>query len=209
LLPGFRDKTLFVRREAMSPLSPDLTERLEALFELYQALKGDTDYWWRKERDEPSEIHRRAAVRSTFALIEGVTFALKQFAAGWLRDSEGSLPWRVLASEEIARMALLREESYDLDDKGRVVVRSARLDLPRNLRFALDSFFRIVNKSESPLDASGKEWSAFRTAIRIRNNLMHPKEAGDVGVSSEDALLVNQAYVWFHRLFCTAFGREQ
>jgi len=189
----------------MSPLSPDLMDRLGVLFALYKGLKVDTDYWWRKEQDEPNEIHRRAAVRSTFALIEGVTFSIKQLASTWIRDSQGSLPWRVLGPKEMGQLALLREESYDLDDKGQVIIRPARLDLLRNVRFAFNAFFRIIHMSDSPLDASARGWSTFRDAMRVRNRLMHPKKPGDIAVSTDEALLVNQAYVWFHELFLAGF----
>jgi hypothetical protein len=191
----------------MSGLNPDVTDRLTALFSLYEALKADVDFCWIKVREEPSEIHRRNAVRATLAFMEGVTFALKQLVLAWLSDSLGTLPWRSLTREELGRLALLREESYDLDDKGKVAIRSARLNLSRNLRFAFDAFFEVINKTRSPIDASTPEWNQFRDAIRIRDRLTHPKLHADITVSPEEVLLVNRVYNWFHALFSHAFGR--
>src|SRR5262245_42052915 len=192
----------------MADLSAGVTRRMAALWTLYETLMADVNSCWDRVNDEPSEFYRRTAVRSTFAFIEGVTFALKQVVLEWLRDNWGMSPWRFLKPEEMGRLVLLAEKDYRLNDKGGIEIRSARLDLPGNLLFTFNTFFDVINKKKSPIDTSGPGWSEFKEAIKIRNRLTHPKVQADVSISPEEVLLVHRVFQWFHDLFRAAFGRE-
>ncbi len=133
---------------------------------------------------------------------------MKLVTASWLTDRSESQSIGTLESAEIGRLALLREESYILDSKGNVSVRPARLDVASNIRFAIDSFFKVIRKSDSPIDADGPNWAAFRASLQIRHRLTHPRRQPDVLISPDEAIQVNGTYVWFHQLFSKAFGRD-
>src|SRR4029077_12048148 len=72
-----------------------------------------------------TQFARRQFVRATFAKLEGFTSALKQLC---LRSST-----MTYSPEEIA---LLREETFTLDDKGEPRVTASHLKLAANIQFA-------------------------------------------------------------------------
>src|SRR5579862_855841 len=75
---------------------------------------------------------RRSFVRSVFALVEGMTYASKQA----ILDEFGPK----LSPAEIA---LITEESFDLDDSGASKNRPLFLPLAKNVRFMFDLLIRF------------------------------------------------------------------
>ena len=115
-----------------------------------------------------------------------MTFALKQTI---LEDFQKSM----LSSAEIA---LIKEETFDLDDKGQPKSRPLFLQLPKNVRFM---FSLIIRFREIPLDlkVGGRGWQSFLAAIEVRNRLMHPKSESDLNVSDDELNSVQIAYRWY------------
>jgi len=123
------------------------------------------------------EFHARQLIRSILAYIEGVTFSVKVSAAAKCLDRG------IEISEHERYMAI--EIDCDLNDKGKVVERPARIRLPGNIRFA----FSLLERSErlDPEFSSSKEWwSALRSTIKVRNRLTHPQLPGDLDISGDE-----------------------
>jgi len=76
---------------------------------------------------DDSQANRRRLVRAMFAEIEGVCYRLNQIGA----SLAGLHPDMFSAGE----LALIREESYELDDQGRVRTRTANTPFLANLQF--------------------------------------------------------------------------
>jgi len=144
-----------------------------------------------REHDNPTD--RRALVRSVFAFVESMLFALKQEA---LKHPA------IFSSSEVA---LLREESYELGDDGEARIRPAKLTLKRNLKFTFSSFAKAW-RTRDRLELSGAGWQDFRSALRVRDRLMHPKSIADLDVSDEEIRAVNHTSVWFIGIYAIALA---
>lgn len=133
---------------------------------------------------------RRTVVRTVFALVDGATFSMKQYVLAV--HAEGGIPLTEGA------IALLKEETYDVDDAGRVKARTKFVNLKPNVRFTFKRFAKAC-LSTHEVDAGGKGWQAFRDAVEIRNRLVHPKVASEMEVSNLDMLTINDGVKWFQR----------
>lgn len=144
---------------------------------------------------QDTQFGRRIYIRTLFAHIEGITFQMKQDVLhiyeikGW-RCSEGEL-------------ALLKEEAYELDDKGEVYVQMKPLQLRKNMRFAFKMFSHALG-IDYELDVSSEGWSSLKESINIRNNITHPKHLDDLSISDEQLSTAKKADIWYalsiHRL---------
>jgi len=91
---------------------------------------------------------------------------------------------------------LLLEETYELQDKGTVQVRSAKLRTLPNIRFAFEALSRALGCGFT-LDTSSVGWQATPRALQVRHNLMHPKSSLSLTVSDEEMDTVYQVGEWF------------
>ncbi len=80
---------------------------------------------------------------------------------------------------------MVLEQRYDLDDKGRLVIRSARISLDRNLRFAF-RFYAETYALQYQLDTSTQWWDALMRCNRIRDRLMHPRSPEDLNMTPKE-----------------------
>lgn len=143
------------------------------------------------EKDEFDEnerqFRRRSYIRTVFALVEGVTFVMKQFA---LSVHEGGT---IIFSP--AELALLREEQYDLE-KGRPRTQQKHLRVADNLRFAFDVFARAFQTTYT-LDVNIHQWSWFLDSVKLRNRIMHPKALKDLIISDEEMMQIQEVAAWY------------
>jgi hypothetical protein len=144
--------------------------------------------------DGNAQVRKRAFVRAVFAFIEGMTYALKRIAC--------SRPGLFSAAE----LAALREETYEVSDKGDARTRRATIEFRRNIRFAFACYARL-DGLESVLDLSGTGWQSLREALRVRHRLMHPKAVADFVVTERELDAVRAAYEWFMLSWVTAVAR--
>lgn len=130
------------------------------------------------------EFFARQLIRAAFAYIEAVTFSVKAHSAGQCmeRGFDISPEERYFATDV----------EFELNEKGEVVERNARISLARNVRFAcmLNERVWLVPKK---FDPSVEWWSCFKMAIRIRDRLTHPKLPGDLDVTGDELLTVIKA----------------
>jgi hypothetical protein len=148
---------------------------LECLVGDVRALEVDSKAPW-------SQPLRRTYCRAVFALIEGLTFNLKQNVLEMFEYE--------LCQEEIAK---LREWRESRDKGGDSHGRPLFLPMAENVFFAFDMLSNCCN----PIDRSGSEWRTFVDAIAIRNRITHPKNAGALVVTDSELASVHAAGRWY------------
>jgi hypothetical protein len=174
----------------MTNFSKDDAEFRREFIALKTELLTDVSKCLELVKKSGSQFDRRNLVRSSFAAIEGLTWALKAAA---LRIHEiGRVEF------DQGEMALLSERTFELEDDGKVRLRFARLQLKSNIRFAVKAFAK-ANAVEAKLDCGGVGWAAFREAKAIRDRLVHPKNAADLTVSDAEVNVLDRALTWWAR----------
>jgi hypothetical protein len=159
-------------RAMMDVLSEDITEFAELALRDHRA----------------SDSAQGRLFEPVFALIEGLTFGLKQLALTLSEHGKGNFSQ--------ADLALLAEQTYDLDDKGRSVVQQKFIPLQRNIKFTLDACIRTYEVQHT-LDFGGNGWCSLQEAIKIRNRLTHPKTVADFILSDDELGTVSVGLEWF------------
>jgi hypothetical protein len=128
---------------------------------------------------------RRSYIRAVFALVEGLTHAMKQVAL-----SERGVAWTS------AELALLAEEAYRLDSSGRPETANAAIPLLPNVRFAFGALAKSCG-ADFELSVSGTGWQALQRSLKTRHRIMHPRTVADITLSSQDADEAGVAFRWF------------
>ncbi|MGH9968559.1 MAG: hypothetical protein ACREBG_12125 [Pyrinomonadaceae bacterium] len=154
-----------------------------------EVLHNDVEYGAEMLNKEDKQFWRRALVRALFAMIEGVTYRMQQIA---LRASQQP---RVAFSP--GELQVLLEKSFELDSDGKVVERQIRTSLKGIIRFAFRAYAR-VHVADYELDVGREdEWGAFVSSIKVRDRLMHPKNAADLNVSDAEMTSAQRTFDWF------------
>ena len=161
------------------------TRKLKAVFAI---LSDDVEAACDYGRSDPSPFAHRTLFRTYFAMIEGLSFNLRNVSLACAEQSPG-----LLRPEEIA---LLREQKYSLNSKGiaRGVADYQRL-LPTIL-FSLRTY-AIVHGTQFEPDTSLNGWKAMQEFVGIRNGLEHPKSAEDLQLSESNIRSAFDAAVWW------------
>ena len=108
-------------------------------------------------KDQDSQFWRRTFIRSVFALIEGFTYSLKQVAL------EAAKRFDIELSK--SEIALLLEESYEVNDKGLAETKKDYIQLPKNIKFAFNIYSRAYELNyKLKIDDSG--WESFKEALK-------------------------------------------
>jgi len=134
------------------------------------------------------QFWRRLAVRVGLSIIESICFRMKITILSHNELFGGKLSPRIQTP--------LREERYELDEKGEIMSRNAYYEPKRNLRFVFTEFAKVFN-SDFRLKVDDKGWASYREALKIRNRITHPKYLSDLNCSEEEYQTVNEAYNWF------------
>jgi hypothetical protein len=142
------------------------------------------------EKDEGNrQFWRRAAMRSVFALIEGVVYRMKRLAYE-VHEYEGN----PLSGAEAA---VLLEESYELNDKGVATIKQNYPKIEKNIKFAFAALARAHNITYQLSLSDEAGWGAFIKTLKVRNRLTHPKHVRDLTVSDEEIKTMMNVYYWF------------
>lgn len=137
---------------------------------------------------ELSGVQRRTLVRAVFALIEGITYRIKQTAL----ELDDVLDRRLTATERMA----IEEQAGRIDDSGQVKVRAEYPALVGNVRFAFNMLEKATS-SEFELDVGAVGWQAFKSSISVRDRITHPKQASDLEVTATETASLITAHLWF------------
>jgi hypothetical protein len=182
---------------------PALQNAVNELRELFQLLHQDVATCLKMVQQERTTnkvdlFWRRAYVRSVFAFIEGVTYRMKRLA---LEEKDKS---KVDFSP--AEIALLSEQTFDLDDQGEVTYRTIAFPLTKNVRFAFKALAR-VNAVGYDLQVGDAGWEALKKSLKLRERLMRPKTQDDLLISNEEVDVVLNGSIWFVQNFKELFNR--
>lgn len=134
------------------------------------------------------ESDARDLYRTLFAFLEGTSFSVRMWSAAALLDKE---------EMDIFERAVVSEQSASLRD-GDVVLTQMKISLQENIRFTFKLADRAHRRSAPTLDTSKKWWSDFKSAIKVRDRLMHPKLPEDLDVSGQEvvyAISVHNGFV--------------
>jgi hypothetical protein len=173
----------------MAKSAAERKAEVEAFLEHISGTYLDDVHEARRRLDASSlQFDRRAYIRAVSASVEGLIFEFKQVA---LVAHEAGVV--TLAPEEVA---ILREETYDLAENGRPVIRKKLSSLLPTLRFVIPLFGRTLGVQYEPA-VDGAGWQAFRQAVEIRNRVTHPRSLEDGQVSEADLEVVHQANQWY------------
>jgi hypothetical protein len=167
-------------------------ERIEKLHALVDDMEDDWDRAnWELEIVADKQFRRRTLIRTLFAVIEGIVFALKHLI---LEEHRAGI-----VDVSYAEYAVLAEKTYRLDSRGHLKGSNSYPSLEGNVKFTFAIYARIRGASSGFTIPLGKDarWESLRTAIDIRNRLMHPKSTEDLIVSDSEWEAVQAAEDWF------------
>ena len=154
-------------------------------------LIGDTVAAMEDLEAENTPARRRAAIRTTFAAVEGLLTIVKNHLAGLpLSPAENSI---------------IKEESYDVDDRGNIKTRQRKISFGKNVKAVVKIICRIRPKYE--LDYNHPGWLSLRNSLAVRHRLMHPKCLEDLDVSDNELVDSQNGFRWFLALTIEA-GEE-
>lgn len=139
-------------------------------------------------REDDSQFWRRTYVRALFAYIEGLNYLKKVHAF------QAHLAGRVKYTK--AELSVILEESYELNNQGEAVERTSFKSLDKNLRFAFQVYARIYDICFK-VDCSGLGWQSFKTAIKIRNRVTHPKRLSDLSITDDELQTLDETLEWY------------
>ncbi|MCG8351874.1 MAG: hypothetical protein MI924_29260 [Chloroflexales bacterium] len=181
---------------------PAMQNAVNELRELFQLLHQDvatclTMVQQERTTNKVDLFWRRAYVRSVFAFIEGVTYRMKRLAFEEKDKSQVDF--------SPAEIALLLEQTFDLDEQGEVIHRTIAFPLTKNVRFAFKALAR-VNAVDYDLHG-GAGWEALKKSLKLRERLMCPKTQEDLLISNDEIDFVLSGSVWFVQNFKELFNR--
>jgi len=172
----------------------DFGKYLIELSGMVSRLDGDVTFC-DKHMHENEAVWRRLYVRTAFACIEAIAFFLKQHALNRkLLEVHDSFRKGGKLSLPLCDVALLLEETYNLDDKGEPKIERAKLRTAPNLLFALSSFAQCTGSKHVVTRDTG--YGVLAQAARIRDGLTHPKDLGVLNVTDEQLTTVRNAFHW-------------
>jgi hypothetical protein len=152
-----------------------LLNSIERLGEIMKVLVSDTDRARTLLSTENSPYARRNYIRTFFAMIEGLTFQMKQVALE--RENQGFVTFSPSEHDQ-----LLEDSRF---------VRS--LD---NIRLSFESFARAHGSSFRP-NYGDHRWDRLGKGIRIRNGITHPKRLSDLDITDTDVQTLREGIVWY------------
>ena len=153
-------------------------ERADAVEELkrvYSVLNGDLVAARAVTVRDPSDFNKRTLVRTCAALVEGLSYQLRQVTLVTL-DKEQTL--------SDGERAVLQETRHSLSGQGTVEERdNFQATLPM-LLFTLKVYAKNHGAEFEP-NTKDNGWNCLRKAFALRDRLMHPKSEQDLLVTDD------------------------
>lgn len=158
-------------RGLLTPLAEDADQLLEIL-----------------ARDRSSQFARRNYVRAVSAFIEAWINSTKNLC----RSAAGV----AITPFSEAELALLRDVSFELSDRGEAIEKPKFMKFDQNFRFAFASYAKL-HGSELKLPTAEQGWELLRQFVKVRNRLTHPRNLADLTVSDDELRNIEKATDWF------------
>jgi len=141
---------------------------------------------------EDTQFWRRSFVRACCVFFEGLCAFQKQQAY--------AIKWNALDKVddfEMAKLMLLCDKTAELNDKGEIYEKNAKIPTEKNILFAFTAFAEAHN-SPFRLDRSSEGINNLRITLKVRDRLTHPKKLEDLQVSDEEHLAAAKASIWLN-----------
>ena len=175
----------------MADLTPIFAEASQLLAELI----NDVTHAGTRIKTSDTQPERSDDIRTAFAVIEGLTYALKKHALLFAIHRGVSF--------DPDERSLLVEEVYDLNDDGTIRRRRKYVRTSANLLFTVRCFIKATG-IDYVVNLHSAGWSAFRIAAATRNRI-HPKVFGDLHISDTEFETAQCAAMWALQMLQTLF----
>jgi hypothetical protein len=163
---------------------------------VWSVLSSDVDAATTYVQIENTTYAQRTLIRAHFALVEGLSYSLRQVTLASLQGTE------FLTEAEVA---LLREERYSIDEKGRPKTAQQFLKFPDSLLFSIRCYVKNHGANFEP-DTQHPGWSAMRMAVKVRDRVTHPKTVESLDLSDEDLQSFVDAAAWWKMTMLAMFA---
>jgi hypothetical protein len=170
-------------------------EAVAQLKAIWAILNADLDAALAYGRQVNTAYAQRALVRAHFALVEGLSYQLRQISIASLQGTDLLTP---------VELALLKEERFSIDEEGRPRATEQYLPFPQSLLFSIRCYVKNHGADFQP-DLGGSGWSAMRKATEIRNKVTHPKSSESLELSDDDLRAFVDAATWWKATMLAMF----
>lgn len=134
---------------------------------------------------------QRSNIKNFFSMFECLIFQFKRISLIAFELD--------IAEFSEAEIALLKEETYDLNNKGEVETKVSKLKTTDNFLFSVKMLERSFNYSIG-FEKNSRQWEDFLSAIKIRNRLTHPKTIDELFINDDEVNVVNRVIEWFFQI---------
>jgi hypothetical protein len=148
---------------------------LERMGEIMRVLHSDVQRAMELYTAERSPFARRTYIRTFFAMIDGLTFQLKQVALE--RECEGFVSFSPSERDQ------LREDTK--------FVRA-----PENIRLSFECLARAYS-ADFRAAYGNHRWASLKRAIGIRHGVTHPKKLEDLDISDVELKTLLEGGQWY------------
>ena len=161
---------------------------------LLEALFQDVGEAQRQLAAADSQYCRRAYVRAVFASVEAFLF--------WMKHQALIEHQRFSAGE----LSMICEENYSVDATGKLLAQPKFIPLDHNFRFVASVY---LHRDHLPLavDWGDSGWADFRTGLKVRHRLTHPKSGRDLEVSDDDLGRIRRGHAFVMAIVLTQFAK--
>lgn len=173
------------------PSMDKTVEAANALSRLGKIVTQDVEECKGEMKANDTQRHRRAYVRAAISSIEAFTWLLKSQVIS--HRNAGNL--KFAREYSIGEIAMLNEETYELQNKTTVIAKLKMIPVADNFVFAVTMFAGVYD-SEFKLDIGVKGWEHLKAAIGIRHRITHPKDPDAMTITDDELLVVDQGTSW-------------
>ena len=138
---------------------------------------------------EDVQATRRDLIRTMFAAIEGASWEYREHVRSIAADLD-SLP-------PLVEMAL-SEKTYWVAENGEIDEQVRYISMPAMIRLTTRLAESICPGFE--FDFKNDGWVSFKTSIKIRNRITHPKSITDLEITDDEIAVCQSAYFWIIHL---------
>lgn len=154
-----------------------IKRRLNEVLSVLRILTDDVIQCQKVRVDQPSSFADRMWAHSTFVLIEGLTYQMRQLAL----DLDSLSPGLLTTSE-----------------KTKISEDSSFLDTADGIKWAIRTLAKAVGEPIPCNFNTDKEWkNVMLTSLEVRNRITHPKKSSELNLSEDEAKAIGTAGSWF------------
>ncbi|MDB6125200.1 MAG: hypothetical protein JWQ71_4193 [Pedosphaera sp.] len=178
----------------LKKLQEMITVLLQDVTRCYDALDNAKD-------EDDRRFWARTTVRAVFAAVGGsceylCSEALK-FEIQKLEKGHVSL----------GTLSVLSGETYYVADDGEIRWQPIRISLKNHILFALNSYAEahgVIHRAKK----NSKGWQSLCNAIKVRDDITHPKSIKALQITPAQILDVREAFIWFHNQLAAIFREK-